>query len=221
MTHDPTNERGDQLLERLRAGEDGNAANDLLKEMFRGFPVERLQELLQSSDERAAKSVAWIASELGASFAPLMGEARRLLEHPVPEVRFFALDVLLVNGIEHFPGELGLAVALVDDPEASVRWKAMRFIARATDAQLAAARTHVPDAMLARELEWLSGSEARDGREIQERLNASEPLTRRFAVAAAARVETDDSPLTVAAQSDDPDIRAFAADELELRAIQR
>ena len=221
MTRDPTSQRGDQLLERIRAGEDGDAANDLLKEMFRGFPVERLRELLESSDERAVKSGAWIASELGASFAPLMAEARRLLEHPVPQVRFFALDVLLVNGTEHFADELGLAAALVDDPEESVRWKATRFLARATDAQLAAARTHVPDAMLARELEWLSRSEARDAHEIEERLKAGERLTRRFAAAAAARVETDDSPLNVAAQSDDPEIRAFAADELELRKVQR
>jgi len=109
--------RADRLLERLARGGNGQAANDLLREFFYGYPLERLSVLLESDNPEAAKSGAFIASELGDRFAPLFAAVDRMLEHPVKAVRFDALDVVLVNGTPEHGETIAKAVVLVRDPE--------------------------------------------------------------------------------------------------------
>ncbi len=62
----------DELIERLLAGGDHEAAHDLLSAFFHGLSLDRLLLLLQSDSEEAAKAGAWIASELGQRAEPLI-----------------------------------------------------------------------------------------------------------------------------------------------------
>jgi hypothetical protein len=122
--------RGDRLLAHLARGGNGRAASDLLRAFFEGYPLERLSVLLESENPEAAKSGAFIASELGDRFAPLLAAVDRMLEHPVKAVRFDALDVVLVNAAPEHGATLAKAVVLVRDPEEGVRWQALRFLSR-------------------------------------------------------------------------------------------
>jgi hypothetical protein len=74
--------RGDELIDRLRAGGNDSSANDLLTEVFRGHPVESLRRLLHGDEETAAKAEAWILSELGVRAAPMMADIVALLGLP-------------------------------------------------------------------------------------------------------------------------------------------
>jgi hypothetical protein len=212
--------RGDRLLEHLARGGNGRAANDLLREFFYGYPLERLRVLLESDDAEAAKSGAFIASELGDRFAPLFAAVDRMLEHPVKAVRFDALDVVLVNGTREHGATLAKAVVLVRDPEEGVRWQAIRFLSRATEEQLRASLSHLDDDLLAALTGWLVAASAREPERVVAVLGDVDPLTRRFAAAAARRlVGEDESVLRRAADSDDPEVARFARGELDILAL--
>lgn len=212
-------ERGDRLVEHVAAGGNGPTANELLGEFFRGYPLERLRELLRSSDERVARVGAFIASELGDRFAPLLDEVPRMLEHPIRAVRFDALDAVLVNATSEHGEMIAKAILLVRDPEKGVRSQARRFLARATVEQLSASLPYFADTSVAALARWLlkSASSETDSREVLARLDADDGLTRMFASAAAARLAAHDIvPLEHAAASADPEVRSFAQQELEV-----
>jgi hypothetical protein len=213
---------GDDLVERisLQPADDavvGQAANDLLAELSAGYPVENIGRLLHSDDDVCVSTGTWLLSELGDRAGPMMGEMPALLAHPLRQVRFFAVEVVLMNADSRHGAVLAQTLELSRDPEAAVRWKVLRFLAGATVAQLAAGAEQLPAGAVRELTEWLISQETGqvDPREVATRLGGHDPTTRLFAAAAAARLAGSDRALLErAAVAEDEEIRSFAAARL-------
>ncbi|MEU7862296.1 hypothetical protein [Nonomuraea sp. NPDC049141] len=214
---------GDDLIERIRThpGNDavvGPAANDLLDELYAGYPVENLGRLLHSDDNASVRTGAWLLSELGERAAPMMTEIPALLGHPLLYVRFFAVEVVVTNATDG--PVIARTLNLSQDPEPAVRWKVLRFLAVATVDQLAAGVPHLPPGHIRTLTEWLISQESEQAapREIIERLEADDLTTRLFAAAAAARLSgrggEDSTLLERAADTETEEIRSFALERL-------
>jgi hypothetical protein len=216
---------GDQLVDTICKGQ-GNtdaAANELVTEVWQGYPVENLRRLLQSSNAEAVKTGAWIASELGHLAAPLLLDTPALLQHPNSYVRFYALDIVLVNASTWHGELIATAIGLIQDSDKGVRWKSMHFISKASTDQLRAGRRHLTHHALAANLNWLLRSTNIAGtNDIVQRIAADDPLGQRFAAAAAARISDQTiEPLERAAASPEEDVSSFAASELRVQKIRR
>ena len=211
---------GDELLSRLLRGEvgGGELENRLLAELHEGYPVSKLRLLLKVKDEKVIAAGMWLASELGEAARPLFEDIVGLIHHPSLQVRFFALDCLVSCVRPEDKQAISLGFDLIDDPEPGVRWKALVFLATASDAVLRAARqimsSDEPAGARAKGLELLLGSVAsRDSVAITSALASSDAVLRRYAAAAAARmVNRDSGPLRQAMESTDPTIKQFATD---------
>lgn len=215
---------GDVLMSRIAAG-DGDAdalASRLLDEFFSGYPVEKLNQLLRSDNERIVEAGAWIASELGQLAKPLIDELGRLLIHPSSSVRFDVLDSVLVAATEEDGPTIALAVQTLDDAERGVRWKAMNFLARASDAQLAASLAHMDKPSIAELTSWLLDCDQNtDATAVIARIQDSNRRVRLFAAAAAARIgPRNSSALLRAVESSDIEVRSFAADRVRELAVR-
>lgn len=217
-----TTERGDELIERLRSGASDDSANELLKEIFAGYPTENLQRLIHSDEPIAVKSGAWIISELGHRSAAMMSEVDMLLDHPRREVRFWAVDAVLgAAGTEH-GATIAKAVALIADTEDAVRWKVLQLLSRAPVSNLKASEPYLENVQLRQFVNWLAavGTEPSSIQEVGNRLVSADKLTRMFAVAAAARLAPNvRSLLQDAVASEDLEVSSFAKDELALPAV--
>jgi len=123
-------------------------ANELARAFRRGYPVQRLRELLRASDPRIVRSAVWIASELGDIGTALLDEAVTLLSNPDDYVRYYALDVLTLATDSARTDMFWLLVHALDDPDSAVRGKAVRLIYWANPGQIAAARHAVQAGML-------------------------------------------------------------------------
>jgi hypothetical protein len=215
---------GDELIELLLAGEvspeeEGQAANDLLREVQRGYPMQNLGRLIHSDSVKAVANGAFVVSELGVHAAPILGEVDFLLGHPLRDARFDALDAAITAASPEHGATLAKAVTLVDDADQAVRWKALRFLASATPDQLTAAAAYLEDRRIADLATWLAsaGSDPANLPDIRGRLHAPDKVTRMFAAAAAARVAgTSRQGLADAATSDETEIRRFATNAIEL-----
>ncbi|MEW9555329.1 hypothetical protein [Nonomuraea sp. NPDC050783] len=213
---------GDELVRRILDDETSSRARSratsyLLRELGRGYPVERLAPLLMSDDPEVVQSGAWLVSEMGGKGVVLRGLITRLLDHAADRVRFHALDSLLCWATPADGVAIATAISKVIDTSSAVRWKALRFLAALGRSELEAGAASLQGRLKELTL-WLAGHEmdAFDRSEILTRLDASEPLVRSFAVAAAARMSWQDpSLLAHAKQSTDDDIREFARTELE------
>ena len=220
---------GDELIELLLADEvsaeeEGKAANDLLREVFRGYPAHNLGRLIHSDSMKAVANGAFVVSELGAQAAPIIGEVDFLLGHPLREARFDALDAALTAASVEHGAILAKAVMLVADADHAVRQKALRFLANATPDQLNAAVPHLEDRQIADLATWLAsaGSDPASLPDIRGRLQDPDKVTRMFAAAAAARVAaTTREGLEDGAVSDDPDIRTFATRVIKILDLHR
>jgi hypothetical protein len=210
-------QRGDALLQEVLSGANDDAANDLLKEFFSGYPIDRLRLLLRSDADDPARAGAWIASELGDRAHLLLDEFPALLHHPLKYVRFFAVDAVLAAATPRDGEVIAKAVALIQDAEEAVRWKVLRLLSRASKAQLEAALPYVSVGEVGACLHWLlTAGDALP--EVTSRLERGQ-LDRLFAVAAAARLTNGrEVALRCAASSTDSDISTFARDELETSA---
>jgi hypothetical protein len=214
---------GDDLIERVLAHADdddvlGPAANDLLEEVFAGYPVDNLRRLLRSDAEKVVRTGAWLLSELGELAAPLADELPALLASPLRQVRFFAVETVLNAGDADGP-LAARALALVRDGDDAVRWKVLSFLAEAGTEQLAAGAEALEDAELKELAEWLVrlDTEEIDPREVVARLEGGDRTARMFAAAAAARLsdEEDTNLLAHAATAEDEEIRSFALEQLD------
>jgi hypothetical protein len=193
--------------------QEGRAANDLLAEVFRGYPAENLSRLIRSDNHRAVEAGAFVVSELGVKAAPVLGDVEFLLGHQSRNARFGAIDATLAAASRDDGPIIAKAVMLVADPDQAVRWKALRFLAQATRDQLEAAGPCLEDGHVADLVRWMSA--AGDKRaylsEILDRLEDHDKRTRMFAAAAAGRVAAADrTGIERAAASHDPEVRSFA-----------
>jgi hypothetical protein len=207
------------LIERLRGGADDDSANELLKEMFRGYPIANIQRLIHSENPLAVKSGAWIVSELVHREPALMSDVKMLLDHPNRNVRFWAVDAVLVGAGTHHGELIAKAIALIADPERAVRWNVLRFLARSPQANLNASEPYIENVELRELTRWLAtvGTGPSSRQEVSAGLADSDKLTRMFAAAAAVRLAPDDRGfLEEALGSTDPEVSSFAKDELAL-----
>lgn len=220
---DDAHREGDELLERVLGGaSDGEVVNNLLKQFFRGYPVERLCLLLASGHRDAVKAGTWIAAELGTGgAASLTQELTPLLEHPEAWVRHSVLDAVLLSASEDDGATVAKAVARMEDPTEGVRRTALNLLARASVQQLAPSVPFLDDARLRALVSWLVDPE-RGADEVIARLDAEDRLTRMFAAAAAVRVASDDeTALERASAAPDTEVSKFAREELGRLSIMR
>jgi hypothetical protein len=197
--------------------------SELLTELFRGYPVERLRVLLVNENDQVAKAGAWLASELGGRVAPLAQDLEQLLEHPAAYVRFFALDSVLVGTTEEHGEVVSKAITRIVDPHQGVRLKVLTLLSRATEGQLRGGLPYLSTGSLTRPVAWVIGlSSAGDAaQEISSLLEDDDPTTQRFAVAGAARISVHDSmALERAVSSSNPDVSRFATRELAVLRLR-
>ena len=196
-------------------------SNDLVKEFYRGYPLTNLRPLLRSPDPALVAAGVWIASELGEKGRPLLNDVSALLRHPEKDVRFDAINCLLVWATPSNTAELASVIKLVDDPERSVRWKAMDFLARASEEQLRAGlsdlQVNEPECTQVRGLEWILSPQALDPEAVMAALQNQDDVLRKYGAVAARRLSKDNrAPLLYAASVDDPDVKNFAAAGIKL-----
>jgi len=83
---------------------------------------------------------------------------------------FFAIDCILLWAGPSNKSDVASVIALLDDAEAAVRWKAMDFLSRASREQLQAALSHLavkePQSKHVGGLQWLLGSDASNPKEV-------------------------------------------------------
>lgn len=207
---------GEALLARLKQARDDDAALDLLGEFQSGFSIERLRELLTGQAADTVRSGVWIASELGRAVRPVLDDIAPLLRHSDRYVRFFGLDCVLAAAGEGDGSLLGTAAALLSDADAAVRWKAMNFLASASQTQLLAAADHVASKELEDRLRWLGQVGVLGSAAVHAKLGSRDAGDQMIAAIAAARLAGDDvSVLQMAADSEIAEIKAFAVERLD------
>lgn len=219
MTADPA--KAAALIERIIASgdEDGKASNDLLKEFFRGYPLENLLPLLRSEDDEVVRSGAFIAGELGEKARPLLAELVRLLGHQDGWVRS---DMLTAVGLAATSGDgeaLAQAIALVNHSDGGTRSKALDLLTWLDRARLAVAEGHLSDPETADCLCWLLSVEESPtaASEIQAMLTSEGRLPRWFAgVAAVRRYQRSPDLLRQTVESNDEELRSFAESRLQM-----
>lgn len=205
----------EELITNPEANDDGLLGNHILKQFHHGAPLEYLQPLLLSPDERLASLGAWIASELGEQGKPLLSVVGGLLRHPAKKVRFWIIDCILLWASPSEAREITQVVRLIDDPEKAVRWKAMDFLFRASRDQLESALAFLdkeePGSSNARGLRWLLSDAGRNAETVEGELRSPGTRMHKYATVAAVRMSAENRhPLLVAASSDDPEIAKLA-----------
>jgi HEAT repeat protein len=194
-------------------------ATDLLTEFRRGYPIENLRPFLYSENQDLLTIGAWIANEVGEPGRPILPDVFPLLRHPSRKVRFYIIDCILLWATDG--AELSAVTGLLDDPESSVRWKAMDFLSLATRDQLELALSHLeevePNSGHVRGLRWLLSPEASDANRVKAGLQDKNALIRKYAVVAATRIsKTNREPLSYATSLTDPDVKDFADSGIRL-----
>lgn len=213
---------GDEILSRLLQGAvgTGQLENSLLRELQEGYPITKLRLLLKANDQHVVAAGMWIASELGSAARPLLKDIADLIRHPHAQVRFFALDCLLACAGPKDGQVVSLALDLLDDSEFSVRWKTLVFLATASEILLRAAldtnalSTDEHTSTRREGLKLLLDSNASaDPAAVVSLLASSDPMLRRYAAAAAARMaHRDPRALKQVMKSADPTLKQFAVD---------
>ncbi|MEV4393498.1 hypothetical protein [Nonomuraea sp. NPDC049607] len=209
---------GDALMARILARpiDDealGQAANDLLDELFGGYPVENLRILLRSGDDDAVQTGAWLLSELGEQAAPLLDEVPRLLAHPRHQVCFHAVEFVLLAADERHADLIAQTLTLSRASDTSIRWKLLNFLAAASTEQLMAGLSRLADPEVGRLTAGLiaSDTEDPDPGEVVAALEGDDPMARLFAAAIATRMAEDDAALLrLAARVGDEEVSSFA-----------
>lgn len=189
------------------------AANDLLREFFRGYPVEHLRFFLNSQDVDVVSTGVWIASELGERNKSILADVLRLLDHPVKKVRFWALDCLFWATPEN-SADFAKGVTMLEDVESSIRWKALDLTARLSASQLEAALNGIklsnPTSDHLTGLEFLLNQDSRDPDLIISNLKSASPILRKYGLIAAVRSPgLANEALEYAKSIQDPDIQSF------------
>jgi hypothetical protein len=167
-----------------------NRANDLLREMFRGYPIENLRYLLLDSRELVVSTGIWMTTELGYRCVPLLDEALPLLWSESRQIRFWAIETLTWAPPDR-AAEIARGLELLSDEEPSVRWKATDFAIRASEIQLLATLPYFEDSD--KNPRFSAGirlllNEGSDALEVtMSSLESLDPVTARFGLISAVR----------------------------------
>jgi hypothetical protein len=207
---------GDRLVELLLTGQhDDETANQLLKEIWAGYPQAALARLARSNNPAAVDAAAWILSEAVPLAPEQLADVLVLLAGPTRTARYFALQAAQASVGDLDGAVTAAAIPLIDDPEPSVRWGALKFLSRTPTALLRRALPRLGDPALAERVSWLIDRTVARGpaSDIESALTSPDRRERFFAAAAAARIAlTDPAPLAAATTSADEEVRSFAAD---------
>jgi HEAT repeat protein len=169
--------------------------NDLLKEIFHGYPVEKISALLRSDRESAVKAGVWIASELTDAARPLLDDLRPLLDSPSAYIKCYAVEAIEMAATGKDGEILSRAIALIDDDDERVRRRAFGLLAQADREQLVGAVSHVADEHLKTTVQRLLDDEVlpASGSEILDRLSMPDRTDSLFALATAVRTRQHES----------------------------
>jgi hypothetical protein len=216
--------RGDELLAEVLAGDETGLSNELLKEIFDGYPVDKVTALLRSDRESAVRAGVWIASELTDTARPLLGDLRPLLDSPSAFIKCYAIEAVEMAATGEDGEILSRAIAMIDDDDERVRRCAFGLLAQADRDQLVGAVSHVADERLKKAVQRLLDDEVLpvNGSEILDRLSGPERTNRLIALATAVHTrQHDPQTLITATESGDEEIRSFAGEIARLVFRQR
>lgn len=199
-------------------------ANDLLKQFFEGYPLDHLRSLLRHKNHKVVGEGIWIASELPSCASALLNDAIALSKHPDRRVRFFALDVVMLGATGGRADGFIHVVEGLDDPDPAIKDHALFLLSRATEQQLAAAAKYLsrvePDSEHLAGLGMLTEAQSTEPALIEEAIQGSGSLRRRYGLAAAERVYGRyPFLLDLAARSNDDSIRSLAEHMLKQHRI--
>lgn len=220
MTEDTDTKHGDELLAEILAGDETGLSNDLLNEIFDGYPIQKIAPLLRSDRESAVKAGVWIASEMTERAArPLLGDLLPLLDSPSVFVKCYAVEAVEMAATGEDGEILSRAIALIDDEDERVRRRAFSLLAQADRDQLVGAVSKTVDEGLKVAIQQLLDDEERPaGRvELLDRLGLPDRMDRLFALAASVRTRQHDPQTLIAAtESRDEEIKSFAEETVKL-----
>jgi hypothetical protein len=222
--------RAEQLLSILRDSHDPHerdvASNELLNEVFRGYPFDLLVPILHGDDPRMVESIAWILSELGSGrassivpgpdypgTAAYMDELNWLLGYPTIHVRFHAIGSVLLAASAVDGATIAKAIRQAADPERPIRFMVLRLLAYGSEGQLRAGLANLEQGPVREQLEWLvtPGCDPANTAEVVRRIDEGAELEAMFALAAAVRVGRYDlNPIEHASHSSNGDVASFA-----------
>ena len=212
------------LIERIAAFDPddvrhGVLSNELLREFHRGYSLNELRKLIRSDNPVLVATGAIITDELGVKCRPLLDDLAPLLNNPMKGVRLDALSCALWSLPQH-GCLLAKAIALLDDPEEGVRWKAFDNLCRLSREQVEAANACAEVRTLGAShkdgLSWLLSNSALVPGEVELTLRSKDPVMRRYGAAAAVRLrEQDRRPLLYASTVEDAEVRKFASSLLD------
>ena len=139
----------EHLLSMLKADADAfersGGITELLNELFLGYPVEALREVVTSEDSRVRRVAVRVLSELGDRAEPLLNEVIAALQHLDDYIRYYALDAIMLSTEHRNQEKFWHVISMLDDGDRGVRQKALRFLATASDQQIASAITRLEE----------------------------------------------------------------------------
>ena len=212
----------DEMIQSIlarRDDADGVRTIDLLDFLFRGYPFDRILPLLRSDNDDVAATGIWLVEELGLRARPHLALIAEFLGHRYWKVRYSAIDSILSCGT---PADWLVdlrAAELSTDEHPSVRWKAMNFLARLSQARVDACNTHSIEAGVAPAyaagFALLCDVTERGRAHARQLLTSGDQIQRTFAAAFAARVKAiDPSLVELASKSQFEEVRRFGNDWL-------
>jgi hypothetical protein len=113
--------------------------NELLKYFLRGYSIDKLRTLLHAQNDSVVKTAVWIASELPGSAKDVLDDVIRLAVHPVREIRYFALDVIMLGTRYDRFEDFVHVVRCLEDHDSAVASHALFLLTRAAREQILAA----------------------------------------------------------------------------------
>jgi len=198
--------------------DDGTLANDLLAEFGKGFPKENVRRLIASPNPATQGTVAFLMTFWNFELHPFVSEIATLLDSKDSRARFDTVEVLLDCTTPDDGEILGRALLLLDDEHQGVRWKVAQFICLAQRWQLRLAVKHAaamrPNSGF-KIIQDIHGQRLfLTKSEIRWLVQHQEPVLRRFGAALAVRPREviDESFLTIASTSDDPEVAQIVED---------
>lgn len=199
--------------------DDSGLANQLLSQVYRGYPVENLKRLLTTPGGVGA--FGFIVYELGQKARPLLREIAALLDNERVSARWEAIEALRACVTWQDAAEIAALISKIDDENSAVRLQAMSAIARLSYDNVRAGldfmKSANPDGVFARLRNAFVAIELRREPERLARLLAdADPVVRRFGAVLAMRPKLPDPKLAVVAvASHDPEVMEFVKSATE------